>query len=231
MKKISLGVMLAFSLLFAGVASAADYGAVLRGDPGPNGPSTMTTGVVNISTDGNTGRYELYVYDGNSLTDFRLHCAVSGQTGPVVATLYSSPSINSDGHLSTGSFDSSMINASVGASCPVSVQTVADLDEAIRQGTIYATIAATNSGTGLIHGNLTQGMVSTAAPDPMVATSATATTTASTNATTTEIIPMLPSTGAALTSNLELQSVIQELADVLMRLQMVLNSMQGTTAQ
>ena len=179
MKQIRLAIILASATVVAFLSAPAialadgfQFRANLSGaqkvtEP-PGGVVTDTTGdfKIDFNDDLSEARFRLRVFDGVSVTDAHLHCALAGANGPVVVVLFGPDAgVDVDGVLAEGT----LTNADVIArDCVVDffgptpsdipVNNIASLALAAREGgqgaLIYVNIHTVNNEPGEVRGQL-----------------------------------------------------------------------------
>jgi hypothetical protein len=122
--------------------------------------NTTTTGAVRLIFDAALTeiRYALTVNNGISVVAAHLHCARAGADGPVAVTLFSAnPSVDADGVLQLGvitNADVSTVTCAVNDMVNVTVNNIASLFQAAKDGLIYANVHSENNPSGVVRGQV-----------------------------------------------------------------------------
>lgn len=130
---------------------------------GSNEVSPVTTtmsghGVFHINYTEDTIYYYIHVADGENITMAHLHCAPSGENGPVVVSLF-----NNEGgtDLDEGVLASGMLTVDdlqpAGTECSPNISTLPHLVQAMREGKIYLNVHTTQNPSGEVRGQLMIG--------------------------------------------------------------------------
>jgi hypothetical protein len=123
--------------------------------------STLTSGELNLqfSESFDFVEYTLNVYDGVAVTQAHLHCALPGSNGAVVVTIFNAGvpvegpgGLDVDGTLSDGEILNSDITST--ACGGFTVNNVASLYWAIKQGLIYLNVHTEGSPSGVIRAQI-----------------------------------------------------------------------------
>jgi hypothetical protein len=103
-------------------------------------------------------RFDLRVRRGVGVIQAHIHCAPAGINGPVVVFLFgpASPSVDVDGRLSRGvaTNDDIIPQDPPSAACGVTINNVASLLEALRQGRLYVNVHTDANPAGEVRGQL-----------------------------------------------------------------------------
>lgn len=153
MKRFSVTLTLAAFLAFVGTAYGKDLstlstdlsGAQEVSPPAPaGGVITVTTGNVTLQFDDGLTKvdFRLKVAQGTGVTQAHLHCAPAGFNGPVVVFLFgfNAAGVNVNGTLSNGTFTNANLIPTSGDPCGVTINNIASLLSAIKEGRVYANV-------------------------------------------------------------------------------------------
>jgi hypothetical protein len=166
MKRFSVTLMLAAFLAFVGTAYGQDFstlstdlsGAQEVAPPAPvGGVITVTTGNVTLDFDDALTKvdFRLNVARGTSVTQAHLHCAPAGVNGPVVVFLFGPVAgVNVNGTLSKGTFTNANIIPTSGDPCGVTINNIASLLSAIKEGRVYANVHTVANPPGEVRGQV-----------------------------------------------------------------------------
>jgi hypothetical protein len=154
--------MLASMSAFAqSAAPIANVRAVLSGVQEVPAVISPTSGVVRLIFNEALSeiRYALAVRNGTAVTAAHLHCARAGANGPVVAFLYSGPTVNANGLLKLGIITNADVNTQLCDSTvtnvdDIEVNNVASLFQAAKDGLIYANVHTTANSGGEVRGQV-----------------------------------------------------------------------------
>jgi len=103
-------------------------------------------------------RYRLDVFRGEGVVAAHLHCAVAGENGPIVATLFSGGPVDVNDKLVGGYVTNADIEEQDGAGdCPVVINNVASLLNAVSQGVIYTNVHTEANASGEVRAQLFGG--------------------------------------------------------------------------
>ncbi|HJY80592.1 MAG TPA: CHRD domain-containing protein [Candidatus Binatia bacterium] len=124
--------------------------------PAPaGGVVTATTARVDLRFDEGLTQVEfrLDVFKGTGVTQAHLHCARAGINGPIFVFLFpfTPAGVNVNGTLARGTFTNADIIPTAGnAACGTTVNNIASLLEAIREGRVYANVHTLTNPAGEI---------------------------------------------------------------------------------
>jgi len=124
--------------------------------PAPaGGVVTATTARVDLRFDEGLTQVEfrLDVFKGTGVTQAHLHCARAGINGPIFVFLFpfTPAGVNVNGTLARGTFtNADIIPTSGNAACGTTVNNIASLLEAIREGRVYANVHTLTNPAGEI---------------------------------------------------------------------------------
>ncbi len=169
MKNLYAAIMILVPLLaISGTADAQSFTARLSGaqevPPSPplipGGVETTASGniAVTFSRDLSSLEFRLAVNNGVGVTAAHFHCGRAGQNGPVVVFLFASDSgidvggLLSEGELTNADFEASA--ADCDAAIGRSVNNIASLAFAARDGLIYANVHTVAFPAGEVRGQL-----------------------------------------------------------------------------
>lgn len=122
--------------------------------------SSDTTGSFRVQFNGalTSAEYRLRVNEGERLTQAHLHCAPRGANGPVVAFLagFHAPGWDVDGKwISNAALtDANIIQSTPSATCPVGIDDLADLADAMDNGYIYVNVHSVANPAGEVRGQV-----------------------------------------------------------------------------
>ncbi|MGH8611670.1 MAG: CHRD domain-containing protein [Gammaproteobacteria bacterium] len=174
MKSISLVGSLGMLLVASGVAYGDD-GFVFTADLGGTqeilgqppflapqpGIETGTAGRFRIRFDRalTTAQFRLRVDQGVAITQAHLHCAPAGVNGPIAVFLFDlvpDPGVDVNGLLSEGELTNANFQAGVdcNATCGKTVNNIASLQAAMRDGCIYANVHSVANPGGEVRGQV-----------------------------------------------------------------------------
>ena len=142
-----------------GPVSHNKFTASLTGSAEVPSVNTNMSGQLKLSFrhPGDTGKFHLNVWNGDDVTAAHLHCAPAGQNGPVVVGLYdNSTGADINGLLAMGDItDSKVMGSSTPTgNCPVDINDVDDLEDAIEDGLIYVNVHTKDYPNGEIRGQV-----------------------------------------------------------------------------
>ncbi len=166
MRKVLLPlIMIAGFLAVDTTAYASDddneFRARLRGDNEVPLVITDTRGRVKLKfkDDLTAVRFRVKVRDGIRVTQAHLHCAPAGANGPIVAFLAGFHDLgwNVDGNWIRDvklTDDNILVGATPSTTCPDTIETIADLFDAILAGNVYANVHTVANPAGEVRGQV-----------------------------------------------------------------------------
>jgi len=149
------------SVATAGTSFQRSYEAMLNGvQEVPDAVETRTTGRAILGFSPSLGllKYSLEVFRGEDVTQAHLHCAAAGENGPVVAFLFDSEGEPRDVNdiLTKGFLSNDDVMEQDGSddACPVTINNLASLLHAVREGYIYVNVHTEGNPSGEIRGQV-----------------------------------------------------------------------------
>jgi hypothetical protein len=132
------------------------FSAYLSGDKETPPAKSSSTGQITLRVNNRQKAldYRLNVWNGKNIVSAHLHCGAAGGGGPVIAPLFSSSSVDSEGTLATGTITFGMLS---NANCNPPIKDLGNLVDSMKSGDIYANIHTTANPDGEIRGQLAQG--------------------------------------------------------------------------
>ncbi|MGH9051831.1 MAG: CHRD domain-containing protein [Acidimicrobiia bacterium] len=155
-------VAVALAVAVPAVGSHLRFEAELTGAEEVPPVATNTTGRAGVEFNHTRTRaaFRVQVSDGEAVTQAHFHCAPEGVNGPVVAFLFGfiPGGFDVDGELAEFTLTDANIlaDATPSETCPVDINTLADLARAMGRGLIYANVHTVANPGGEVRGQMEQ---------------------------------------------------------------------------